>query len=401
MSFGAKARYLFGFFTLIASLLSSIDSAYAISSNPTESCVSGICTSTFTYTGDYYQWTVPSGVSSVTVDAYGAQGGKSSCTSNTLASGGLGGRVQATLSVTSGSILYFYVGGQGSTASMSGTSTSPGWNGGGRGGVGNGGGYWGSGGGGATDVRTSAGVLSSRLIVAGGGGGASCQNASTTDNGGAGGGLIGGESANTASLSTKAPGGTQSAGGAATTWSGWGPSQSGSLGIGGNAQATDVTTGGSYINGGGGGGGGYYGGGGGSWVGGGGGSSFTDSGLATSVTHTQGNRTGNGNLVISYQAAPLSLALSVAGNVSSVIKGQAIILTATANYVGKVTFYANGKKIAGCISLPITTGSKICSWKPTLHSAVPIYVLFTPNGGGATSTSTKISLSAGKRTTTR
>jgi Glycine rich protein len=85
-------------------------------------------------------------VSKVLVNAYGAQGER----------GGLGGWVQALLSVSADQTLYIYVG-------------SVGFNG---GGVGVAGQYGGSGGG-ATDIRTISGNLTSRLIVAGGGGGAS------------------------------------------------------------------------------------------------------------------------------------------------------------------------------------------------------------------------------------
>ena len=85
------------------------------------------------------------------VNATGAEGGGG----NDQSSGGLGGWVQASLSVTAGQMLYIYVGGDGST----------GFNGGGYGDYG----YYE--GGGATDIRTISGNLTSRLIVAGGGGG--------------------------------------------------------------------------------------------------------------------------------------------------------------------------------------------------------------------------------------
>ena len=73
---------------------------------------------------------------------------------------GLGGWVQALLSVTAGQALSVYVGGKG----LNGSSF-------------NGGGAGGNnynevlGGGGASDIRTMAGNLATRLIVAGGGGG--------------------------------------------------------------------------------------------------------------------------------------------------------------------------------------------------------------------------------------
>ena len=87
------------------------------------------------------------------VNATGAEGGGSEDQST----GGRGGWVQASLSVTAGQMLYIYVGGGGYAGNS--------FNGGGAGST------RGGGGGGATDIRTISGNLTSRLIVAGGGGG--------------------------------------------------------------------------------------------------------------------------------------------------------------------------------------------------------------------------------------
>ena len=141
---------------ILGSMLSSIPASAVVATNPTPDCSAGTtCTITFIYTGDFYSWTVPSGITSITVDAYGAEGGRSNFRANTAVPG-KGGRVQATLNTTSGETLHIYVGGAGSSVtSTSANSASAGWNGGGRGGFGNGSGHWGGGGGGATDIRTT------------------------------------------------------------------------------------------------------------------------------------------------------------------------------------------------------------------------------------------------------
>jgi hypothetical protein len=251
-----------------------IDSSLAVSSSPAAVCSGANCTVTFPYTGDYYAWTVPSGVNSITVDLQGAQGG------STSSSGGLGGRVQLTLSVTSNSTLYFYVGGQGINNGVGG------YNGGGTAsGISHG-----ASGGGATDIRTSIADLNSRLVVAGGGGGASAG--SYPGVGGAGGGLIGGNGPTSGSF-VGGKGGTQSAGGAGG--SGYCSPAAGSFGQGGGtANMYHCPAGG----------GGWYGGGQGAVMGGGGGSSYTNGSFASSVTHTQGFRAGNGQIIINYSAAP-------------------------------------------------------------------------------------------------
>lgn len=240
----------------------------------------------FNYTGGLQTFTVPAGVTSLTIQAWGAQGGG--------VDGGNGGYAAGILAVTPGQVLDLYVGGQGSST----TSSAPGgYNGGGNGGLDTGGDgtgttLWSFGGGGASDVRLSG----TKVIVAGGGGGASTGGSSTS--GGSGGGTNG----------TDAPDYQNAFGGHGGTQSGGGSPGStlrnatyGGLGYGGNGSS------GYKAWGGGGGGGGYYGGGGGSSTadhgvgygcGGGGGSSYT--GGVTSGSTTAGQRSGNGRILISY-----------------------------------------------------------------------------------------------------
>lgn len=255
-------------------------------------------TVTFSYTGGPQSWTVPAGVTSITVDAKGAGGGNGNAMP-----GANGGRVQATLQVTPGSTLYFYVGGKGTDGQgASVDQASPGgFNGGGNGGFDNSGQVEnGGGGGGASDIRSAGNTLSDRLIVAGGGGGGAAGFFSLNNPSGAGGGLVGQSAANYSNLAIGGGGGSQVAGGSAFAGRGATP---GALGIGGNGSTNQNAWGSA------GGGGGYYGGGGGSGVldhsagysaGGGGGSSYTDPALASAVVHTQGYQSGNGEIIITY-----------------------------------------------------------------------------------------------------
>ncbi|MCD4658126.1 MAG: choice-of-anchor D domain-containing protein [Planctomycetes bacterium] len=241
---------------------------------------------TFSYTGSAQQWPVPAGVSSIVVDGFGAEGGNSS-PSNLPYAAGKGGRVQATVAVTPGSTVHIYVGGKGGNGGAS--PGQGGWNGGANSNnyssV-----YNGGGGGGASDLRSGGTALSDRIVTSGGGGGAGYDGGG--NQGGNGGGLTGqaGSALNNSVGHARAgKGGTQSAGGAGGNFPGWGTGQPGTLGNGG------VAGGGIGA----GGGGGHYGGGGGVWAGGGGGSSFTAVG-ATGVAHTQGVRSGNGEIIIKY-----------------------------------------------------------------------------------------------------
>ena len=169
----------------------------------------------FDYTGAAQTWTVPAGCTKLIVDCVGAAGGPG----NTV-SGGLGGRVQCTLSVTSGQILNIYVGGVGKYTSPNGTSAG-GWNGGGNGysvqfTFGSASYYHCGGGGGASDIRIGGTELTDRKIVAGGGGGSfrlvGSSNLSIV--GGAGGDLIGeqgGSWSGSGASSSGGGGGTQQA----------------------------------------------------------------------------------------------------------------------------------------------------------------------------------------------
>jgi hypothetical protein len=126
--------------------------------------------------GEPQRFVVPANVHTVTIDAYGAQGG---------GTGGLGGHARGTFSVVSSTVMHIRVGGT-PTDGVSG-----GFNGGGAGSPG---------GGGGSDVRIGGDLVSNRVVVAGGGGGEGilqfANGASIITfplNGGSGGGANGGD----------------------------------------------------------------------------------------------------------------------------------------------------------------------------------------------------------------
>lgn len=230
---------------------------------------------------------VPAGVTSVTAEAWGAQGGDYFLPNH---SGGRGGYIKATLAVTPGETLTVTPGGQGESGGFTSSDAAGGTNGGG-GGKGNGG----KGGGGQSDVKRG----STTLLVAAGGGGAARSSA-----GGDGGGSTGqaGEDGG-APATTGGGGGTTSAGGArgheCSDFPGFTQATAGSAGTGGNGGQIN---GGFY--GGGGGGAGKFGGGGGGYgnglVGGGGGGGGSNDTTGTVITNSQGVRSGDGLIRISW-----------------------------------------------------------------------------------------------------
>ncbi|MEI6765665.1 MAG: glycine-rich protein [Bacteroidota bacterium] len=246
-------------------------------------CVPG--STTFIYTGNIQYFTVPSCVTSITVEAYGAEGGG---TSGITGTGGKGGKAIATIPVTPGETLNLFVGGMGLSAPV---QIQGGYNGGG--GTNASSDNTGAGGG-ASDIRRGL-TLNDRLVVAGGGGGAGYMPQNYPSNlGGAGGGLSGGDGG-TSSWCTpncNGKGGTQSAGGLGGQRTGDPNAGDGTFGTGGRGQGSS--------NGGGGGGGGWYGGGGGEATSGGGGSSYISYPGSTNTSTVAGVNSGNGYIIVSW-----------------------------------------------------------------------------------------------------
>ena len=304
----------------------------------------------FTYaaTGAAQTFTVPGGVSAVTFEVQGAQGGAG------CSRGGLGAGAWATVPATYGQTFTLDAGGQGTHGG--------GFNGGGGGGASPGYPIYQcaspGGGGGGSDVRTGGTSLADVVLVAGGGGGGSDgaggAGGGTTGSGGATGyysGIAGG---------TGGGGGTQSGGGGGGSgfWAGGG---GGSLGQGGGGGGTS-----SPGSGGGGGGGGYYGGGGGgadvAGGGGGGGSSFGPAG----TPFTSGTNAGPGQVLVSFTPANV-LTVSV---------------SATQTYGGTPTYTATYSGFTGGDTPASLGGTLACS---SVSPTVPVGTPALSGCGGYTS----------------
>ncbi len=258
---------------------------------------------TFHYTGAEQIFTVPRGVTSITVVARGGAGAGS------LA--GRGGRVYAVLPAKPGENLAVFVGGAASGA-------DGGFNGGGNGATISGS-FSAGGGGGASDLRRGGQRLRDRILVSAGGGGEGESYPSSSGSyfspgtGGSGGGNAGGS-------------GTNGGGGGGSGGAGGTQSKGGDGGVGGSSiyhhdrghrgKRGVIGTGGvggAGVSSGGGGGGGYFGGGGGGgggfWPsqpqpaggGGGGGSSYVESNAIKYRTWSGWKgATGDGLIVISW-----------------------------------------------------------------------------------------------------
>lgn len=286
--------------TCPASVNTNIDPASCGATvNYTAPVVNSTCTGaisdTFLYTGNMQTYVVPSGVTVVTIETWGAQGG-----ANWVNNVNYGGYVKADFPVTPGETLYLYVGQQPN-------GITGGFNGGGNG-EGSG-----QGGGGGTDVRQGGTTLNDRIIVAGGGGGAGYWS-SLHVVGGVGGGTTGGDG-------YRAPDYATNPGGLGASQSGPGTdgtcinlhvtALAGGFGYGGSPNSCGCE---GY-----GGGGGWYGGAAsGNCRGGGGGSGYYLP-IASNPTVQSGIRAGNGMAVISFNGSSTPAYTQTTGLVSGSI----------------------------------------------------------------------------------
>lgn len=239
-------------------------------------------TQTFNYTGALQTFVVPAGVTTVTVECYGAKGGNGNQPSSL---GGNGAYIKGDVTVTPGETLNIIAGGMG----VSGVASLEG----------------GGGGGGSFVIRATGNVP---LVIAGGGGGGSYQastsgtggSASTTGNAG---GYVptlpgqGGFSDNGGGGGTGAGGGGWNANGSSNMWATGGTMQGGAGGVSSYIGNGGFGGGGAAYHGGGGGG-GYSGGGGGTYTIGGGGAGSYNTG--TNQTNTASVNSGNGYVVLTY-----------------------------------------------------------------------------------------------------
>ncbi|MEV6553605.1 glycine-rich protein [Streptomyces sp. NPDC051597] len=276
----------------------------------------------FAYTGGSQSFTVPAGVYSIDVDAFGAQGQDGPAGGS---AGGLGGEAQSRLAVTPGQILQINVGGSGGFggSGAAGKGMDPDTDGGA--------------GGGASDVRQGGNGLSERLLVAGGGGGGgNWIGTAVSGMGGSGGGTTATPGGDGSDGATGGGAGTAVAGGSGGLGAnGAEPAAAGSPGLGGTGGAGASGTGG------GGGGGGWFGGGGGGGIlsspsatvgsaGGGGGSGY---GPAGTVFQT-GVHAGDGSVSITYTPSSADVGVRVTAKPQLGILVPYLRYTLTANNTG-------------------------------------------------------------------
>ena len=334
--------------------------------------------SNFTVVNGIQKWTVPAS-GTYRIKAVGSVGGGYSGGNY-----GYGASIQGELTLTQGEVLSIVVGQQGLNL---------------------GGNYAQGGGGGSFVVRDT----NTPLVIAGGGGSMSsgggdagssrtaraCGDASLTTSG-----MAGCFYSVTPSDGLGAAGTNGSAGGAISSpWNGYpgsgfladasvGAAKSWANGmLGGNLTTYGVGGfggGGSAGMYGGSGGGGYSGGGASARHShGGGGGSFN---AGTNKVEALNNSISAGSVVITLLAIAISDTTTTLNVPNLLAFRTSAILTATTSTTGRVTFFANGKRIGGCVSVATVGSSPItatCNFKPVARGAVNFTAQLTPSDQSA------------------
>jgi hypothetical protein len=367
-------------------LATGVIHAAKASADPTPSCDATTCTVSFGTAGTTQQWSVPAGVSTITVDMAGGSGGSSAAGGQ----GGPGGAMVATVPVFSGENL----------SVLQGTAPFPGGDFGGGGAPGGAGGPvptggWGGGGSFVFETNPTATLL---LAVGGGGGAGGDKN----EVAGAGGSNGPGSDATTNFVpSVVGLGGTLAAGGGGGAGN-QGPFANGSAGAGPAMAPSNPGAGGSggasslpAVSSGGGGGGGYFGGGGGGvqdpaavFAGaGGGGSGFND---PSTTVESKSTNTGDGSVTITY---PVPVTTTTSGVLRDATNGAPIpnscVVFSPAAFPGQTNFtnvggdgtWSFNTAESGPFNLAFyTTANGDCS-QPILPTPVPSWYINQPLSG--------------------
>jgi YVTN family beta-propeller protein len=83
---------------------------------------------------------------------------------------------------------------------------------------------------------------------------------------------------------------------------------------------------------------------------------------------------------------PPTLSLSIAG--TTLYRTNTTLTAVSSASSGTVTFYANGKYIAQCIKVPLSGGSAICTFKPSVHGSISISAVATSSGNSVKTSGT-------------
>jgi hypothetical protein len=120
--------------------------------------------------------------------------------------------------------------------------------------------------------------------------------------------------------------------------------------------------------------------------------------VLTPTDSTNYTNATSSNLSITVVSGVTTVSLSLAGGVTTVAKGQIIVITATVDQAGRISFTADGKRLPRCTNLSVSGSSKSCSWKPAVRRQVNLSARLVPTNSAYSTTSASLSVSVISRT---
>jgi hypothetical protein len=107
------------------------------------------------------------------------------------------------------------------------------------------------------------------------------------------------------------------------------------------------------------------------------------------------------NLSITVVNGVTTVSLSLAGGVTQTPKGQNIVITATVDQAGRISFFADGKRITGCFNRAVSTSSATCTWKPAIQKQVNLTSRLVPTNNAYSTATASLKVTVVRRTGTR
>jgi hypothetical protein len=120
--------------------------------------------------------------------------------------------------------------------------------------------------------------------------------------------------------------------------------------------------------------------------------------VLTPTDSTNYTNATSSNLNITVVNGVTTVSLSLAGGVTTVAKGQFIVITATVDQAGRISFTADGKRLPSCTNLTVSGSTKTCRWKPAVRKQVNLSARLVPTNSAYSTTSASLSVLVISRT---
>lgn len=119
------------------------------------------------------------------------------------------------------------------------------------------------------------------------------------------------------------------------------------------------------------------------------------------INYTDSAQSALSSITLSAGVTTVSITLSPVSNRVVFRKSSTLVATVSGTN-GRVTFFENKKRIAKCISLPTTSFSASCTYKPSSRGSISLTARFIPSTGSFTSSDSSVLLVfSGPRTDAR